>query len=238
MKLKRFVVIYPDEPYGKDLAHLFTRSLERKAEVLTSVSYPPETKDFGPWIRKIMEIDLRSRKIVIPEDDAERKKLFAEYKPGFDALYMPGYAERVGLLIPQLAFYNITGVAMIGSDNWHTPDLIERAGRYVEGAVFVDGFFPESKDPAVKSFADAYRSAYQEEPDILAAQAYDSAMIIFSLLKERKDTPQAVRDGLFAVRDFSGITGITSLNGSQEAQKKLFLIRIQDGKFTLLDTER
>ena len=62
----------------------------------------------------------------------------------------PGYADRVGLLIPQLAFYNITGVALIGSDNWHTKDLIERAGRHAEGAVFVDGFFPESTDPAVK----------------------------------------------------------------------------------------
>ena len=55
-----------------------------------------------------MEIDLRSRKVVIPEDEAARKKLFDEYTPGFDALYLPGYAERVGLLIPQLAYYNIS----------------------------------------------------------------------------------------------------------------------------------
>jgi len=52
------------------------------------------------------------------------------YVPTFDALYLPGYAEKVGLLLPQLAFYNITGKTIIGSNNWHTPDLIERAGRY------------------------------------------------------------------------------------------------------------
>ncbi len=106
-KLNRFVLLYPDEPYGKDLSNLFARELERKAEILATIAYPPETKDFGPYIRKLMEIDLRSRKILIPEDDAERKKLFAEYAPGFDALYLPGYAEQVGLLIPQLAFYNV-----------------------------------------------------------------------------------------------------------------------------------
>jgi branched-chain amino acid transport system substrate-binding protein len=238
MNLRRFVMIYPDEPYGKDLSHLFARELERKAEVLASVVYPPDTKDFGPWIRRVMEIDLRSRKILIPEDEAERKKLFAEYRPGFDALYLPGNAERVGLLIPQLAFYNITGVALVGSDNWHSQDLIERAGRYAEGAVFVDGFSPESADPAVKVFVEAYRSAYQEEPDILSAQAYDSAMMIFSLLKGRRDTPQAVRDGLLALKDYPGITGSTTFAGSGEAQKKLFLIRIEDGRFTLLNTEK
>jgi hypothetical protein len=34
--------------------------------------------------------------------------------------------------------------------------------------------------------------------------------------------------------DFPGISGTTSFMGSGEAQKKLFLIRIEDGKFTLV----
>jgi len=238
MKLRRFVLMYPDDAYGKDLSHLFVRELDRGGEIIATIAYPPDTKDFGPYIRRIMEIDLRSRKVPIPEEEAQRKKLFEEYRPGFDALYLPGYAERVGLLIPQLAFYNITGVALIGSDNWHSPDLIDRASRYVEGAVFVDGFFPESIEAGVRGFVDSYRSAYQEEPDILAAQAYDSAMMIFSLLKEHKDTTQAVRDGLLAMKDYPGITGTATFSGSQEAQKKLFLIRIEDGRFSLLTAER
>ena len=160
-----------------------------------------------------MEIDFRSRKILLPEDEAERKKLFQEYAPSFDALYLPGYADKVGLLIPQLAFYNIAGKTLIGSNSWHTEELIERAGRHAEGALFVDGFFPESTDPAIQSVIAAYRSAYQEEPDILAAQAYDAAMMILSLLKERKETPLAVRDGLLALRDFPGISGNTSFQG-------------------------
>ncbi len=235
-KFKRIVIFYPDEPYGKDLSHLFARDLERKAEILASISYPPETKDFGPSIKRWIEIDLRSRKILIPDDDAERKKLFAEYTPSFDVLYLPGYAEQVGLLIPQLAFYNITGKALIGSDNWHSQDLIERAGRYVDGAVFVDGFFPESIDPSTKAMVDAYRSAYQEDPDILSAQAYDAAMMIFSLLKGHKDTPTAIRDGLLTLRDYPGISGATTFAGNAEAQKKLFLIKVEGGRFTLVSS--
>jgi branched-chain amino acid transport system substrate-binding protein len=237
-KLKKFVIFYPDEPYGKDLARLFGSELEHKAEVLATISYPSETKDFGPYVRKLIEIDLRSRKIPIPEDDAERKKLFAEYTPSFDCIYLPGYAERIGLLIPQLAFYNVSGIAMLGSDNWHTPDLIERAGRYTNGAVFVDGFFPESADPAIRSFVEAYRSAYQEEPDILAAQAYDAATMALSLLKNGKDSPIAVRDGLLALKDYPGISGAATFAGSYEAQKQLFLIKIEDGKFTRLIPEK
>jgi len=104
--------------------------------------------------------------------------------------------------------------------------------------VFVDGFFPESTDPAAKTVFDAYRSAYQEDPDVLSAQAYDAAAMVLSLLKEHKDTPQAVRDGLLALKDFPGISGATTFAGTGEAQKKLFLIKVQDGKFTLATGEK
>lgn len=230
-KLKKFVIFYPDDAYGKDLARLFRKGLERRAEILASIAYPPDVKDFGPYAKQAIEIDLRSRKIVIPEDDAARKKLFQEYSPSFDAAYLPGPAERIGLIIPQLAFYNIAGVAIIGSNSGHATDLIERAQRHAEGAVFADGFFPESADPAIKPVVDAYRSAYQEDPDILAGQAYDAAMMVLSLVKNHKDTPQAVKDGLLTLKDYPGISGVTTFPGNGEAQKKLFLIKVQNGSF-------
>lgn len=238
LKRKKFVIFYPDDSYGRDISRLFGKELAKKAEILANISYPAETNDFGPYIKKIIEIDLRSRKIPIPDDESERKKLFQEYVPGFDALYLPGYADRVGLLLPQLAFYSVTNITVIGSNNWHSPDLIERAGRHAEGAVFVDGFFPESADPAVKSVVDAYRSAYQEEPDILSAQAYDAAMMALSLLKEGKETPAAVKEGLLTLRDFPGISGSTTFPGNGEARKKLFLITVEDGKFVLVNPVR
>lgn len=234
MKYRKFVIFYSDDAYGKDISRLFAKELVKKAEILANLSYPADANDFGPWIKRIIEADLRSRKIPIPEDEGEKKRLFAEYVPSFDAVFLPGTAERVGLLIPQLAFYNITNVAVIGSNSWHSPDLIDRAGRHAEGAVFVDGFYPESIDHAVKGFADAYRSAYQEEPDILAAQSFDSTNMILSLLREGKDTPQAVKQGLQALRNYPGITGMTSFPVDGEAQKKLFVIKVQDGRFSLV----
>ncbi len=235
--LKKFVIFYPEDAYGKDLARLFAKALERKAEILAAVAYPPDVKDFGPYAKKVIEIDLRSRKIVIPEDEAERKKLFLDYAPGFDALYLPGHAERIGLIVPQLVFYNIKNIALIGSNDWHSPDLIERADRHVEGAVFTDGFFPESVDPAIKPVIDAYRSAYQENPDLLSAQAYDAAMMVLALLKERKDTPTAIRDGLLSMKAYPGISGVTAFPAGGEALKNLFLIKVQDGKFVLFNPE-
>lgn len=232
-RLRRFVILYPEDPYGRDLARLFAKALSRKIEVLASVGYDPEAKDFGPFIRKLIEIDLRSRKIAIPENEDERKKLLADYTPGFDAIYLPGAAGSVGLLIPQLAFYNMSGLAMIGSNSWHAPELIDRADRHAEGAVFPDGFAVENPDAAVQAMVDAYRSAYQEDPDILAAQAYDAARMVLSCIDAGRTTPAGIQECLLSLRDFPGVSGITSFPGSGEAQKRLFFITVSSGRFAL-----
>jgi branched-chain amino acid transport system substrate-binding protein len=230
---QRIVIMHPDDFSGKDLSRGFVQALDKKADVLATVAYPPETKDFGPYIRRVLEIDLRSRKIPIPEDDAERKKLFQDYTPGFDALYLPGSAERVGLLLPQLAFYDISSLTVIGSSGWHNRDLIERGQKYADNAVFPDGFFPETDDAAMKAVFDAYRSAYQEDPDVFAAQAYDAAAYVLALLSGGKDSPQAIRDGLAGLANFPGLSGTISFDGKGESQKKLFLITIKNNAFTL-----
>jgi hypothetical protein len=62
--------------------------------------------------------------------------------------------------------------------------------------------------------------------------------MVFSLIKEQKDTPQSIRDGLLSLKDYPGISGTTSFPGNGEAQKRLFLIRIQDGKFMLSNDDR
>lgn len=233
-QFRKFVIFHPDDFYGRDLAKLFTRELGRNGEIVATIGYAPETNDFGPYIRRLIEIELRSLKVPIPEDEKERKKLFQAYSPTFDALYLPGTAEKVGLLIPQLAFYNIKDKAIIGSNSLHSPDLLERAGAYAEGAVLVDGFAPETSAPAVAAVVEAYRSAYQEEPDILAAQAYDATAMVLSVLKDGQDGPEAVREGLLALKDFPGISGTATVTPNGDVQKKLFLIKVENGKFTLL----
>jgi len=74
--LQKSCIFYPDDAYGKDLARLFTKDLERKADVLASYL---SVRSQGLWsyIRKVIEIDLRPGESY-SEDEAERKKLFLD----------------------------------------------------------------------------------------------------------------------------------------------------------------
>lgn len=224
---KRIAVLYPDTQYGKDLSRLFVKMLEGKASIVGSIGYPPETRDFGPYVKRIPAWRAEG-----PDDSGEAKKV----RTAIDALYLPGNAEQVGLLLPHLAFNDIAATALIGSDAWHSPELMKRAGRRADGAVFFDGYFPESTDLFLMSVYEAYRTAYQEEPDIVALQTFDAVAMILSQLQEKTVTTSAqIRDGLLGMHEYPGVSGLTSFDGGREARKKLFTITVRDGEFVAVD---
>jgi ABC-type branched-subunit amino acid transport system substrate-binding protein len=154
----------------------------------------------------------------------------------FDALFIPDYAERVGLIVPQLPFYGLRGLPLLGINGWNSPELLSLAGAYVEGAVFVDGFFRHSDYSFVKDFVNRCFEKFGEEPTILEAQGYDAAGILLSLAG-RADirTREDLRRVLGSLRDYPGVTGATSFDMDGDARKVLFLLQVRDGQIVQIN---
>ena len=146
----------------------------------------------------------------------------------FEALIIPDYYDKVVLIAPQLAYYDVVGVQLLGSNGWNSPKLLELGGRYVDGAVFVDAFFKDSKRPNVRAFVEDFRKEFSEDPDILSALAYDSVNIIMSVVRSGGvSTREDVRQKLSGLRSYKGVTGLTSFGASGEVEKSLGLYRIE-----------
>ena len=122
-----------------------------------------------------------------------------------------------------------------GAETGQKVKVLIHSSAYMKGAIIVYGI-PALALVAGAVFGKEFMPALfiGTDPDILSAQAFDAAAMVCSLLKDHKDTPLAVRDGLLALQNYAGISGSATFAGSGEAQKKLFLIKIEDGKFTLL----
>jgi len=232
--LHSFAVLYPDDNYGRELAKLFEEEVNNLGgEVFCRISYPRGAVDFGPEIRKIVDADiagiLSRYSDMIDLTEYPMEEWHKNYYPSFDALYMPGYADDVGLIAPQLAFYNIEHVQLLGSHNWDSPELIHRGERFVEGAVFTDGFFAGSNHTDIAEFVQAYRHAYGEEPTLFTAQAYDAAEMILQALFRGGRTRDDIRQGLESFRNYPGISGLTRVLPNGEMEKELFLIQVHKG---------
>ncbi len=91
-----------------------------------------------------------------------------EWPVKLGGLFLPGYSEDLKLIIPQVR-YHVIRTRMLGSDNWDSEDLMRDVKRYLDDAVFATDFYIDSEDSGWTRFSKAYVSAYNHQPDKVAA---------------------------------------------------------------------
>ncbi|MBW1979878.1 MAG: penicillin-binding protein activator [Deltaproteobacteria bacterium] len=243
---KRFAILYPRDNYGNRLMNLFWDELDNLgAEVRGVESYEPSQTDFADQIKKLVglyyprpEIEATEPEAVLQEKtiagEAEKAKSEGEQAEeplpivDFEAVFIPDSYDKVGLIAPQLVYYDVTGVKLLGTNLWNSPKLLEMAGPYVQGAVFVDGFFADSRLPLSREFSKNYQEIFGVKPGYPAAQGYDA----FRLLMEALNRPGVVsrpqlRNSIASIRGFFGVEGNGSVSPSGVVEKPPTFITIK-----------
>ena len=87
----------------------------------------------------------------------------------------------------------------------------------------------------VAEFRTRYREAFGEDPEVLAAQAFDAANLVLVQLARGRGGRSEVRDGLLAVRAYPGVSGVTTILDDGNARKRPFLLQISDGNVVAID---
>ncbi len=111
-----------------------------------------------------------------------------ERSSGIDAVFLPGPAATVGLVMAQLTYYGVEEAVWLATEEAATPELIERGERFARKAAIATGLFAAPGSPAA-AFASRYRNRFGSDPDRLAAQAYQAVQVILTGLD------QGVRSG-------------------------------------------
>ncbi len=259
--LSRFAILYPDENYGITFMNLFwDQLLELGGKVVGVQAYNPKQTDFKDPIKKLVGLYYEVPEELKPENDLETarnddqafeqsddeslqngaEQVQADEEPepivDFDAIFIPDSPGKVGQIVPQLAYFDINEIYLLGTNLWHSDSLIKIANQYVQGAVMPDGFFAESASPQVREFVNVFEETYQETPGFIEAVVYDSAMILFHVVSRPHIRFRSeVRDELFNLDNFPGVTGRTRFDENGEVRKRLHLLRIKGKKFVELE---
>lgn len=240
--LRRFTILYPDDPPGRELADTFqTRVSDLGGDVIFRHAYAANQVDFTAAMRQLggqTDEDLKRASSGVegssaPESTTEMRA--PNGKLAYEALYLPRSFERLQFLAPAMRLYNITGITLLGESGWNHPDLAERAGAFVEGAVFMDGFFAGSSDPQVREFVQSYRATFNATPDLTAAQSYDAMLMLLRVLKQRPQTREEVREKLSNLKDFRAATGWMGVLPGGEVDKRLFALTVRRGRIVQLN---
>ncbi len=154
----------------------------------------------------------------------------------FDVVFIPDAPKTSGLIIPQLAFYDVKDIYLFGTNLWHSDSLIDMTLKHAQGAVMPDGFFVESRSKNVKQFVDSYNEIFHRKPGFIEAAAYDTALILFQMVS-RPDIRfrSVIKNELKRLEDFHGVTGLTSFDSNGDAIKNLYLLQIRGQRFVELE---
>jgi branched-chain amino acid transport system substrate-binding protein len=261
MGLKRFAILYPANSYGKYFMNKLWDKVESNGGVITAVeSYDTKSTDFAVEIKKMVGLFYPRPKPNIEEEEEEKEEgkeqleqkmeepeaegevkieeqdLEEELEPivDFDAVFIPDSYERAGLIASQLAYHDVLGVTLLGTNLWNSPKLIDIAGRYVHGAIFPSGFFSGSGYRGVDSFVDQYRTSFGQEPQFLAAIGYDTIRVVKEILKEKGNnikTRENFRSALAGNKYFDSVTGPMFFDEERRAKRNPLLLTISGRNF-------
>jgi branched-chain amino acid transport system substrate-binding protein len=226
--ISRFAVLYPKENYGITFAALFASEVQANGgRIIRSESYDPALTDFTDSIKKLM------RSYGSSQYDGKAGS------EDFEAIFIPDAPSKAGLIIPQLAYLNLRNVYLLGTNLWNSQKIIDMAEEYLKDWVIItEGFFLENDSEEVRNFIYSFEEKYGEKPGFIEAVSYDTAMMLFQTVSiPNIRFPDSIRKELNNITHFQGFTGATSFGGSRDAQKKLYILTVSDGKFVEIGRE-
>ncbi len=225
--IRRFAVLFPEDRDGRELAERFSEDVRRLGGRVTKmVSFAPEANDFGSQMRALgglsdAQVASRKRARGLKKTDPYEIKL------PFEALFVPVYHDKAVLIAPQVPFYNMQGIHLLGGRGWNNSDLIRYGEKYVEKSLFVDGFFPDSEEPRVVRFVNEFSRLFGHKPDIFSALGYDAAMIVFSSLAKGVNSRSSMRSHLSRLSGFEGVMGLTDMGPDGDTKRQLFVLTVR-----------
>ena len=149
---RKFALVTEQEAFGEDLAYHYRVAMDNlDTDLAYQTSYPVDRADFHMAVNALKEVDAD----VI---------LFAGIEPqAGDFLRM---ARAVGLKTPIIGAYS------------DTPEMRERSGPALEGAMFFDYYDVADPAPENQTFVRKFRTRFGKDPDAEAAQGYDALFIL------------------------------------------------------------
>lgn len=226
---QNFGVLYPEEPYGRALKDLFVQKVpELGGKVLVESSYPPGTTDFkGP---------LQALAQYAPKDYG------GGAEATLDAVFIPDAAQTIALIAPQLPYYGVVGVTLLGTNLWEEKSLVSAGGVYLEGALFPSAFQRDASgtpDPVQEAFVKDYRETYAEDPDFLAAQAYSATLLVLQareqVLKEGRPDRMRLRQWLLQLELPNGPLGPMRFAPDGHMERTYPILQITGGSLVRVD---
>lgn len=209
--LKNVVVVSVNTPFARGISRVFTNEFERyDGEVLDELVYPEGQADFSDLVSQVLGSS--------PQ-----------------AVYIADFAGPVLRFLRALDRAGFEG-RVLTTSAFATPDILVEAGDLAEGVVLAQTVFnPDSEEPHIQEFVEAYRAKYDETPGLFAAHGYDAMRVMAQASLEQSGIPSELWKGVRSLGDYQGVTGAITFDQKGDVGKFPRVYVVQDGKLVDYD---
>ena len=205
LKIRKVSMLNVNNDFGVDQAKVFTEEFTKiGGQVLSTEVFEQGASDFKTELIKIKA-----------------------KKP--DAVFAPGYTE-LAIILKQAKELGLKQ-RFFASVPFENPQIIIAAGNSAEGVIYPHHFDPDAESPLTKAYQKAYIMKYGRQSEGFAALAYDGLMIVAHVLKEVGTDSEKIKNALYQIKDFPGVTGNTTFDEHGDVIKPIVIKIVKKGQF-------
>ena len=207
LELTRVAILYPKAANAEGYRKAFVPTFESAGgQIVADEGFAPDAIDLSAQLTKIRNSN--------PE-----------------AVYVPGTAAQVARALKQGRELGVKA-QFLSSAAAEAPELLDIAGTATEGLIYASfAFDPKSGSNQVSTFVSAYQNRYGKLPTPWAANAYDAVRLVAEAIKKVGTDSTKIKDFLYGVKNYPGVSGTISFDAKGEAQKPVSVKKVEDGQF-------
>lgn len=243
MGLKRFAIIYPNDPYGVEYANIFWDEVLARGGSITAVqTYHPKETDFTESVKKLVgtyyvneradEYRFRLKDWQDNVRKSVRQEAPLDLLPpvvNFEAVFIPDSVRASGQIAAMLSFTGVKSVKLLGTNLWNNPELPKRMTSGSNEILFVDTFATEEQKFQNSGFVRDYKILFGQDPSNFEVLGYDTALLLRSALLNGASSRKSLTKSLQETEFVPGAVGSFSLYKDREFLRPMSLMKLDKG---------
>lgn len=208
LKAKTVSTIYINNDWGVITNDRFVKAAKDcKVNVLTAQPFMEGEKDFTAVLTKIRRTNP-------------------------DALFIAAMYNEAAAIARQIRKMG-WDVQLFAPSSVFSSQLLELGGDAVEGIVTNAFFVLSDPDPTVQRFIKDFEARAKRFPNLHAACAYDSMMILGKAIEKAGFERKPIRDALAQTKGYMGVTGEITFTPAGDVVRKYKIITVENGEWVV-----
>lgn len=164
-----------------------------------------------------------------PYDFSAILQCVADAKP--EIVLLPVNSTEVAAIVRSSLEFDLDTV-FCGGDTWQHESVLLSSGNNLEDAFYIAGIDFESDNPAMRHYLDLFNHSNDPDAQLTSVLGFDALSLLIKAMENGSDS-KAIRDGLYAVKDFDLAIGTITIDKKRGSEKTAFINRIirEDGEF-------